>query len=66
MMEAKEHAIEEIKGRMCDEYCRFPRECKSQEELDTHCDHCGMMAFLNGNDGEGIRQQESLNKERGE
>ncbi len=32
---------------ICDKYCRFPCECKSQEELDKHCDACELVELLN-------------------
>ena len=31
----------------CDGYCRFPRECGSQDELERHCDSCVMIRLLN-------------------
>jgi len=33
----------EMQELMCDEYCRFPGKCNSQEELDRHCDDCQMI-----------------------
>ena len=32
---------------ICDKYCRFPCECKSQEELDKQCDACELVELLN-------------------
>lgn len=31
----------------CDKYCRFPVECKSQDELDEHCDSCEFVKLFN-------------------
>lgn len=31
----------------CDEYCRFPREAKDEDELDEHCDRCHLVELLN-------------------
>ena len=33
-------------GALCDDYCRFPRECESQEALDEHCAVCPLNALL--------------------
>ena len=37
-----EKAAEEMAQVFCDEYCRWPREVGSQEELEQHCDSCLM------------------------
>ena len=31
----------------CDKYCRFPVECKSQDELIEHCDSCDFIRLFN-------------------
>lgn len=31
---------ETTKETICDNICIYPRMCKSQEELDEHCDKC--------------------------
>ena len=31
----------------CDQYCRWPIECHSEEELAEHCDSCHMIRVLN-------------------
>lgn len=36
-----------IMEKLCDEYCRFPCECHSQEELDKHCDNCELVGLIN-------------------
>ena len=36
-----------VMEKVCDKYCRFPCECKSQEELDKHCDACELVELLN-------------------
>lgn len=38
---------EEVAQIFCDEYCRFPREVKDEDELDEHCDRCHLVALLN-------------------
>ena len=32
---------------MCDSYCKWPGMCKSQDELDEHCDDCQMIKLWN-------------------
>lgn len=32
--------IEEIKEKMCDDFCRMPYEAADQEELTELCKHC--------------------------
>lgn len=32
--------IEDIKQKMCDDYCKMPQETCSQEELDEYCKTC--------------------------
>lgn len=36
-----------VMEKVCDKYCRFPCECKSQEELDKHCDGCEIIELIN-------------------
>ena len=31
----------------CDKYCRYPLECRSQDELDEHCDNCDFIKIIN-------------------
>ena len=33
-----EKKMNEFAEIFCDGYCRWPKECKDQDELDTHCD----------------------------
>lgn len=33
--------------QICDKYCRYPFECKAQDELDEHCDSCPLVNLLN-------------------
>lgn len=42
-----EHETEKVAEIFCDKYCRWPVECKSQEELEDHCDGCVMIRLLN-------------------
>lgn len=42
-----EQAAREMAETFCDEYCRFPRQCENQEELDRHCDRCALIRLLN-------------------
>ena len=37
-----EKSAEEMAQVFCDEYCRWPGEVGSQEELEQHCDSCLM------------------------
>ena len=32
--------LEEVASRICDDYCKFPNECKSEEELYEICEDC--------------------------
>ena len=45
------HCIEELKdaimSTLCDEYCRYPRECADSDELnEKHCDRCKIAELL--------------------
>lgn len=43
-----EKKANEVAEKFCDNYCRFPRECSNEEELqDKHCDNCVMIKLLN-------------------
>ena len=32
--------LEEVANSICDDYCKFPNECKSEEELYEICEDC--------------------------
>ena len=34
---------EEMAQIFCDEYCRFPREAKDEDELEEHCNRCHLV-----------------------
>lgn len=38
--------LEVIAEKICDEYCRFPRECSCEDELDEHCLKCPINYFM--------------------
>lgn len=40
--------LEKIHGHICDEYCRFPRECECEDELMEHCESCPLAELLLG------------------
>lgn len=42
-------ALDRSEGQVfCDNYCRWPRECPNQDELeDKHCDSCDLIRVLN-------------------
>ena len=43
-----EHEAGKVAEKFCDEYCRFPRECKDEDELaELHCDGCELIRLLN-------------------
>ena len=43
-----ETAAEKVAEQFCDNHCRFPRECQSEEELqEQHCDSCALVKLLN-------------------
>ena len=35
-------ALEKINEKFCEKYCKFPQECKNQNELDIICEECPM------------------------
>ena len=41
-----EVAVGAVIEKVCDHYCRYPKECSSQEELDEHCDNCELIRTL--------------------
>lgn len=46
---AKKHEkAESIKERMCDEYCKMPREAADQEELEELCKYCPLNELSGG------------------
>lgn len=45
-------SLEKAASVFCDKYCRFPLECRSQDELDEHCDRCEFIKILNLKEGE--------------
>ena len=38
--ECLEQLISGVKCEMCDNFCRWPHEARTQEELDAICKHC--------------------------
>ena len=43
-----ETEFEKALGTFCDEYCRWPLECSSEEELEEkHCFGCGLVHMMN-------------------
>lgn len=47
MKKFDEQKMTELQKLMCDEYCKFPEQCGSQEALDEHCDSCQMIRLWN-------------------
>ena len=43
----EQHTTERITEQFCDQYCRFPRECRDDESLAKHCDGCLLIRVLN-------------------
>ena len=46
---AKIEDMDDIPQICCDEYCKYPGRCRSQEEMDQICDGCklsGLFALL--------------------
>lgn len=39
--------LNEAVSIFCDKYCRYPLECRSQDELDEHCDNCDFIKIIN-------------------
>lgn len=43
-----EKATQDIAEKFCDDYCRWPRECKDEESLqELHCADCALIRVLN-------------------
>lgn len=42
------HCLEELAERICEEYCRWPQECKEQDELDEKCEACPLNRLVEG------------------
>ena len=42
-----ETEVGKVVETFCDKYCRFPVECKDQDELDEHCDDCEFVRLFN-------------------
>lgn len=38
--------LEEVANSICDDYCKFPNECKSEEELYEICEDCPQLGCL--------------------
>lgn len=34
--------LEELTGEFCDNYCKYPNSCSSEDELDIVCEQCPM------------------------
>lgn len=46
--ECWQEEVEKLAQVFCDNYCRWPRECPNQDELeDKHCDSCDLIRVLN-------------------
>lgn len=45
--ECWERECHNVAETFCDHYCRFPAECKTQDNLDSHCDRCVLINLLN-------------------
>lgn len=35
-----EQELEAMRQVFCDEYCKYPNTCKSQDELEEKCEEC--------------------------
>lgn len=43
-----ERKASDVAAEFCDNYCRFPLECKDEDELqEKHCDDCALIELLN-------------------
>lgn len=43
----EKQAKEQITEQFCDQYCRFPRECRDDASLAAHCGSCVLARVLN-------------------
>lgn len=46
---AKFEDMDRIPEICCDEYCKYPQQCRTQEDMDQICDECklsGLFALL--------------------
>lgn len=32
--------VEEVQHEICDDYCKYPNQCRSQEEMHSICGNC--------------------------
>ena len=39
---AKFEDMDRIPEICCDEYCKYPQQCRTQEDMDQICDECKM------------------------
>lgn len=35
-----------IRATICDKYCKYPNQCKEQDELELKCEECEVMIML--------------------
>lgn len=43
----EKQVVSSIAEQFCDQYCRFPRECRNDADLAKHCDGCVLVKALN-------------------
>lgn len=46
MTDATHAELDRICSEICDNLCRYPRECADQEALDDHCSGCQTLVDL--------------------
>lgn len=46
MTESTHAELNRICSEICDNLCRYPRECAGQEALDDHCSGCQTLVDL--------------------
>ena len=43
-----EKQVDKMAEDFCDNYCKWPGECKDEDELnEKHCDNCALIRVLN-------------------
>ena len=46
MPKDQEQTMTELQELVCDNYCKWPGYCSSQEVLEKHCDECQLVKLL--------------------
>lgn len=42
-----EKEMDKMAQVFCDDYCRWTRECRNEDEFEEHCDNCPIIRVVN-------------------